>query len=195
MLELGNMALIFVTGNRHKFKEARELAMRYGIKLKRCGIPYLEIQADRLEDVARSGAQQACASLGSPCFVEDAGLFIRAMRGFPGPYSDYVFRTLGNEGILKLMKGEKDRRAEFRSVVGYCEPGGKPEVFVGSVRGTIVTEARGTRGFGFDPIFRAENADKTFGEMEVSEKNRISHRARALKKFFKWEVKTQGSND
>ncbi|MFQ6129537.1 MAG: XTP/dITP diphosphatase [Candidatus Hadarchaeaceae archaeon] len=187
------MALIFVTGNRHKAEEVSELAARHGIELEHRDTPYIEIQADELEQVVRPSVQQACALLRAPCFVEDAGLFVRALRDFPGPYSNFVFRTLGNEGIIKLMSGEKDRRAEFRSAIGYCEPGEKPEVFTGKVEGSIALEGRGARGFGFDPIFLAENTNKTFGEMEISEKNRISHRARALEKFFKWYLRTRES--
>ena len=181
------MALIFVTSNRHKLEEASEVAARHGIELQHRDTPYIEIQADKLEDIVRPSAQQACALLGAPCFVEDAGLLIRALRGFPGPYSNFVFKTLGNEGILKLLAGETDRRAEFVSAVGYCEPGQKPEVFTGRVEGTIALESRGTRGFGFDPVFVPSEGDgRTFAEMTTSEKNRLSHRARSLETFFSW---------
>jgi XTP/dITP diphosphohydrolase len=186
------MALIFVTRNRHKFEEVSELAARYGIELQQRDTPYIEIQADRLEDVVRPGVQQACALLGVPCFVEDAGLFVRALRGFPGPYSNFVFSTLGNEGLLKLLAGESDRQAEFRSAVGYCEPGRKPQVFTGKVEGSISSEAKGTGGFGFDPIFIPKEGDgRTFAEMSVSEKNRYSHRAKAIEAFFSWHVKKE----
>ncbi len=181
------MTLIFVTTNRHKFEEAREIAARRGITLEHRDTPYIEIQADELEDVIRPGVQQACALLKAPCFAEDAGLFVRALQGFPGPYSNFVFRTLGNEGILKLMAGESDQRAEFRSAVGYCEPGQKPEAFTGKVEGNIMREVKGTQGFGFDPIFSPKEGDgRTFAEMSTSEKNRLSHRARALETFFRW---------
>ncbi len=179
--------LIFVTSNRYKFEEASELAVRYGIELEHRDTPYIEIQADELEHVVRPGVQQACALLRLPCFVEDAGLFVRALGGFPGPYSSFVFRTLGNEGLLKLLSGENDRRAEFRSAVGYCVPGGKPEVFMGKVEGNIAPEPKGTQGFGFDPIFLATEGDgRTFAEMTTAEKNRLSHRALAIEAFFRW---------
>lgn len=181
------MALIFVTGNLHKLEEVSELAGRHGIELEHRDTPYIEIQADELEQVVRPGVQQACALLRASCFVEDAGLFVRALRNFPGPYSNFVFRTLGNEGLLKLMTGENDRRAEFRSAVGYCEPGEKPHVFTGKVDGSIALKARGTRGFGFDPIFLPREGDgRTFAEMSTNEKNRLSHRARATEAFFRW---------
>jgi XTP/dITP diphosphohydrolase len=181
------MAVIFVTTNRHKFQEASELAALHGIEIEHKDMPYIEIQADELEDVVRVGVQQACALLKTPCFAEDAGLFIRALRGFPGPYSSFVFRTLGNEGILKLMAGESDREAEFRSAIGYCEPGQKPEVFTGKVEGTITLEAKGKEGFGYDPIFSPREGDgRTFAEISTAEKNNFSHRARSIEAFFNW---------
>jgi XTP/dITP diphosphohydrolase len=181
------MAVIFVTSNLHKFREASEIAARHRIEIEHRNMPYLEIQSDRLDDIVKVGVQQACALLKAPCFAEDAGLFIRALGGFPGPYSNFVFRTLGNKGILKLMAGEVDRRAEFRSAVGYCEPGGRPEIFSGVVEGTISLEVRGSLGFGFDPIFSPREGDgRTFAEMSTSEKNNFSHRARAIEAFFRW---------
>jgi len=181
------MALIFVTGNRHKVEEVSELAGRHGIELEHRDTPYIEIQADELEQVVRPGVQQACALLRQPCFAEDAGLFIEVLHGFPGPYSNFILRTLGNRGLLKLMSGEKNRRAEFRSAVGYCEPGEKPEVFTGKVEGTIALEAKGTQGFGFDPIFVPSEGDgRTLAEISTGEKNCFSHRARAIEAFFRW---------
>lgn len=183
------MALIFVTSNRHKFEEVSELAARHRIEIKHSDMPYIEIQADELEQVVRPSVQQACALLRKPCFVEDAGLFVRVLRGFPGPYSKFVFQKLGNEGLLKLMEEKSDRTAEFRSAVGYCEPGKKPEVFTGKVEGKLELEPNGKWGFGFDPIFSPIEGDgRTFAEMSVSEKNNFSHRARAIEAFFKWYV-------
>jgi XTP/dITP diphosphohydrolase len=181
------MALIFVTGNRHKFKEASEIAAKLGIKFMMRDVPCKEIQADELEEIARQSAVDACISLSKPCFVEDAGLFVQALRGFPGPYSSYVFRTVGNKGLLKLMAGVKNRRAEFRSAVSYCEPNSNPMTFSGVVKGRITPRPRGSHGFGFDPIFVPSEGDgQTFAEMSVAEKNALSHRARAIKKFLKW---------
>jgi XTP/dITP diphosphohydrolase len=183
------MRLIFATGNRHKFKEVSKIAAEYGVKIEMCDVPYGEVQADELEAIARRSAADACSLLRRPCFVEDAGLFVQALKGFPGPYSSFVFRTLGNAGLLKLMLNVKDRKAEFKSVVGYCEPGSKPLIFQGKVKGSISFEARGSHGFGFDPIFIPEGRDgRTFAEMGAVEKNEISHRAMAIKKFLKWYV-------
>jgi len=181
------MALIFVTGNRHKFEEISEIVANHGIKIEMNDLPCKEIQADKIEEVACQSAVDACNLLGKPCFVEDAGLFVSALRGFPGPYSSYVFRTIGNDGLLKLMVNTKNRRAEFRSAISYCEPNLKAMTFTGRVVGKISLKTRGSHGFGFDPIFIPSEGDgRTFAEMTIAEKSAISHRARAGKKFLKW---------
>jgi XTP/dITP diphosphohydrolase len=188
------LTLIFVTGNPHKFEEAREIAERQDITIARRVVPYVEIQAEKLEDIVKPGVQQACALLRKPCFIEDAGLFVDALNGFPGPYSKFVFLTIGNEGLLKLMKGETNRRAEFKSAVGYCAPGEKPKVFTGSAVGNISTAPRGSYGFGYDPIFIPNGGGgRTFAEMRIKDKNKFSHRGKALEKFFKWYGKLAGS--
>jgi len=187
------MALTFVTSNLHKFKEVSELAVGRGMKITHHKLHYTEVQADDLEEIARLSVLEVCSKLGKPCFVEDAGLFVEALHGFPGPYSNYVFRTIGNSGVIKLMYGEENRQAEFRSAVGYCEPGKKPKIFVGKVAGEIAEEARGTAGFGFDPIFLPQEGDgRTFAEMSTSEKNRFSHRARAVDSFLSWFKEVKG---
>ena len=181
------MSLAFVTSNKHKFAEAVEVAKAHEIPLEHIQTPYIEIQADELPDVSSFGAKDAAEKTCAPCFVEDAGLFINALGGFPGPYSAFVYRTLGNPGVLKLMDGISDRRAEFRSAVGYCEPGRNPEIFEGVVKGRLTTSERGSSGFGFDPIFVADDGDgRTFAEMSVNEKNTFSHRSRAIQNFLKW---------
>jgi len=89
--------------------------------------------------------------------------------------------------MLKLMAGESDRRAEFRSAVGYCELGQKPKIFTGKVEGTITLGVKGKGGFGYDPIFSPNEGDgRTFAEMSTAEKNNFSHRARAIEAFLNW---------
>ena len=115
--------------------------------------------------------------------MEDSGLFIDALNGFPGPYSSYVFRTLGNRGIVKLLDGMENRKAYFLSVVAYAD-GCEIRSFTGKVKGNISREIRGGEGFGFDPVF--EVSGKTFGEVSIKEKNEISHRKHAFESFFTW---------
>lgn len=178
------MALKFVTTNEHKFKEVHMIAREIGVQIDWEKMPYTEIQSDDLSEIVKVGAKEVCEIIGAPCFVEDAGMFIHALKGFPGPYSKFVFLTIGNKGILKLMDGIENRAAEFRSAVGFCAPGTEPIAFEASVRGVIALEERGVHGFGFDPIFEVNG--RTLAEMTAEEKNAISHRGKAVRKFLTW---------
>ncbi len=176
--------IIFVTSNSHKVKEASDILSPFGITIEQNNCGYPELQEDELEKIAAFGAQWAANKLDSEAMVDDSGLFISVLCGFPGPYSAYVFDTLGNDRILKLMDGDADRSAVFRCVIGYCRPGEKARLFAGEVEGEISLESRGNSGFGYDPIFAV--GERTFGEMADDEKNRLSHRYRALLKFARW---------
>ena len=132
----------------------------------------------------RSSAKAAANDLGIPVLVDDSGIFIQALNGFPGPYSRFVEDHLGNPRVLKLMENETNREAYFKTVIAFCEPGKEPMTFSGIVEGEIAFEERGSGGFGFDPIF--EYGGKTFGELGTEFKNTISHRRRALDKFIEW---------
>ncbi|RLF29293.1 MAG: non-canonical purine NTP pyrophosphatase, RdgB/HAM1 family [Thermoplasmata archaeon] len=173
------MKLRFATSNHGKFREATELLARYGIELEMEPVKGIEIQSGDLERIAVVSALTSGAR--EPFFVEDAGLFIDHLGGFPGPYSSYALSTIGCEGILRLMEGVTDRRARFVSVVVLVDGGIR--VFRGVAEGRIATEMRGEGGFGFDPIFIPEGVDRTFAEMGVGEKNEFSHRARALREM------------
>ncbi|MDI6888364.1 MAG: XTP/dITP diphosphatase [Methanocellales archaeon] len=177
-------AIYFVTNNTGKVKEAKALCEEHDIKIQQIRYEYPELQSDDLETIAKYGAEFSARALNKTVIVEDAGLFIPALGGFPGPYSAYVFKTIGNEGILGLMSDKKNREAYFESAVGYCEPGGGAITFTGIANGKIAHEIRGEHGFGYDPIFLYD--DKTFGELSIEEKNKVSHRCKALKKFVKW---------
>ncbi len=176
--------IIFVTGNRGKLREAKDILAAKDIEVIQNDHGYPELQEDELEPIAAYGAKWAADELKMPVMVDDSGLFIHALNGFPGPYSAFVEENLGNQRVLKLMEDETDRRATFKSVIGYCEPGGEPVVFTGTVDGNIAYEERGSGGFGYDPIFEYEG--QTFGELGDAVKNTLSHRRRALDKFFDW---------
>jgi XTP/dITP diphosphohydrolase len=176
--------IIFVTGNPHKVKEAAGILAPLGIEIEQNDCGYPELQEDDLEAIAGFGAKWAANELDREVMVDDSGIFIDALRGFPGPYSAYVAKTLGNERILKLMEKETNRSARLKCVIGYCRPGEEAVVFSGEVEGIITTEIRGNLGFGYDPIF--EVGGITFGEMVDEKKNRISHRYRALVKYAQW---------
>jgi XTP/dITP diphosphohydrolase len=177
-----DMTIRFVTGNEGKVREAREYLAATGEDVEQVEYDYTEVQSESLAEVAARGAEEAQAELGGAVVVEDSGLFVDALEGFPGPYSAYVEQTVGVERTWRLVEPEDDRRARFRSVVAYADSD-TVETFEGSVRGTIVAP-RGDGGFGYDPIF--EHDGTTFAEMSAAEKNAVSHRGRALATFADW---------
>ena len=183
--------MIFITSNKNKVKEIKELATSKTthIIIEHKEYDYPELQLDEIELIAKESANyirvKAKTKIEKPFFIEDSGLFIHTLNGFPGPYSSYVFKKIGNKGILKLMLGtkEEERNATFKSVVAFCESQRKePILFGGTVEGRIAEEIRGEEGFGYDPIFEFEG--KTFGEMSVEKKNEVSHRGRAFRKLL-----------
>lgn len=188
----------FVTGNVHKFHEAREVLKEFRISTAMLNIDTTEIQADDLATIARTCATEATGTAKMPIFVEDAGLFIDALRDFPGPYSSYVYRTLGTRGILKLLKKTSRRSAHFRSAVVFSDSDktNATKCFIGKVKGRITLKEQGRMGFGFDPIFApSSEPDKTFAEMTQAEKNKYSHRAKALREFGSWYIKRYAQSD
>jgi XTP/dITP diphosphohydrolase len=176
--------IVFVTGNKGKFAEVKDILLPFEVEVIQNKNGYPELQEDELELIAAYGAQFVANKLNMPVIVDDSGIFIKALNGFPGPYSRFVEDRLGNPRVLKLMEGEKDRTAYFKTVIGYCEPGKEPLIFPGVVEGQIASEERGTGGFGYDPIF--EYNGMTFGELGDAEKNKVSHRRRAIDKFLEW---------
>jgi XTP/dITP diphosphohydrolase len=127
-----------------------------------------------------------------PILVEDSGLFIESYYGFPGPYSHYVLDTLKLQGVLKLMEGNEKRSASFRSVIAYKDETGI-HMFKGIVKGRIAYGIKGSKGFGYDPIFIPDevNGDQTFGELPNKIKNTLSHRARSFQALGAWLTESE----
>jgi XTP/dITP diphosphohydrolase len=173
------MDVRFVSSNRDKFREVAEILGAYGLRARWNRRTLPEPQADRLEPVVRAKLAALPAD-GRTYLVEDSGIFLDGLGGFPGVYSAYAYRTLGLDGILKLMRG-RPRGAEFRTVAGVRHRGATWWV-AGSVRGTVPLRARGRGGFGYDPIFIPDGERRTFAEMAPEEKNRHSHRGRAVRR-------------
>jgi len=175
--------LRFATTNADKVAEARD-HLASVTEVAQFDYDYVEIQADDVAEIAAHGAAEAYEAAPSedPVIVDDTGLFVRGLGGFPGPYASFVEETLGVERVWELAADLDDRRARFRSAIGYAD-GETVETFVASVQGTLVAP-RGEGGFGYDPIF--EHDGTTLAEMTMAEKNAISHRARALSKLADW---------
>ncbi|MBD3211342.1 MAG: XTP/dITP diphosphatase [Candidatus Lokiarchaeota archaeon] len=187
--------LSFITGNMHKFKEMNKIfkdkISQY--HLKQLNLNPMEIQAESLQEVARVKLQSIKDRVKGSFFIEDAGFFVDPpLNGFPGVYSSYVFKTIGYEGILKLIDDFESSRAYFSSIIAlYFKPEKRILFFEGRVDGRVSETPRGSGGFGFDPIFIPEEIpNKTFAELSIEQKNHISHRGKALDKLIQYLKKT-----
>lgn len=143
----------------------------------------VEIQADSLDEVASfSLKNDHSLSNYNNIFLEDAGLFVNALGGFPGPYSAFVLKTLGCKGILKLMEEVKDRSARFESSIAFRNQAGNYHFFKGITPGFIALTERGTE-WGFDPIFIPEGESRTYAELGI-DKTKYNHRVKSLQKMI-----------
>ena len=185
----------FMTGNRGKVAEAKHALQPLGfdvVQLQVEGVEISEPQADDLEEVARSKIEQAIPHLPSPddaLLVEDAGLFVDALHGFPGVYSAYALKTIGFNGLLNLLQDTTQRTGSFHAVAALWLDG-KIHVSRGICQGEIAMQASGNDGFGFDPVFIPHPIQyngvpystdgKTFADVDMIEKEKFSHRRKAL---------------
>jgi XTP/dITP diphosphohydrolase len=190
-MSIDSELICFVTGNQHKYNEIYALFEKAEINyhLEQKDLPMIEIQAERLKDVAVFKLQSIRENLNNSYFIEDAGFFVDVpLNGFPGIYSKYVLQTIGNEGILRLIEDFDETKAHFETVIAlYHKPYDKILVFEGRVEGCVSAVKRGEHGFGFDPIFISNEIPyKTFAELTTNEKNQISHRAKAWTQLLKY---------
>jgi XTP/dITP diphosphohydrolase len=180
-----NISLYFASSNENKFLEIENLLEKEkGIKIHFSKVILKEIQSESIIEVAEDKVKKAFNMIKKPVIVEDDGLFIKDLNGFPGIYSSFVFKTIGNKGILNLLKDNENRKASFTSIFSFFD-GKIIESFSGETTGYITTKIL-PEGWGFDPIFKPENEDKTYGQIDILKKNEISHRSKALRKFLEW---------
>jgi XTP/dITP diphosphohydrolase len=181
-------SLYFASSNENKFLEIQNILETDMEKIKTeiyfSKVALKEIQSESIVEVAEDKAKKAFESIGKPVIVEDDGLFIEDLNGFPGVYSSFVFKTIGNKGILTLLGNNGMRRAHFMSIFSFSD-GKTIETFFGETTGHITTEIY-TAGWGFDPIFKPENENITYGELNTLKKNKISHRSKAFRQFLRW---------
>lgn len=171
-----------VTSNANK---AREVAAFFGglLEVTHVALDLPEHRSDEVGEIAAGKARAAYEQLKVPLIVDDTGLSIDALNGFPGPYAAYVQQSIGNAGILKLMEGRTNRAARFTTAIAYADDKGV-RVFPGVLHGQVAHSPRGDGGFGYDPIF--EVGSTTLAEIPMEEKSGMSHRARALATFHEW---------
>jgi XTP/dITP diphosphohydrolase len=177
--------IAFVTGNKGKLEEVQHALGQVGVTVTQSDVTPVEVQADDLVTVARAKALDAAQTLEGPVLVDDAGLFVNALNGFPGVYAAHALNTIGLDGLLKLLEGVDERRARFECVLALAEsPDGPVRTFTGVCPGAIATEPRsGGHGFGFDPVFVPEGHVETFADLPLEKKNALSHRGRAVEKL------------
>jgi XTP/dITP diphosphohydrolase len=186
------MKIIIASHNPHKIKEFKEILPDSvsALSLKDLKIDQeIEETGSTLEENARIKAETISRKFQLFCIADDTGLEISALNGRPGVfsarYAGEPSDPLANmEKVLKEMEGIFKREAQFRTILAYYDLE-KIQFFEGVVEGKILTEPRGNGGFGYDPIFLPRGKSKTFAEMNAEEKNRISHRGRALELFQK----------
>ncbi|RBL88361.1 RdgB/HAM1 family non-canonical purine NTP pyrophosphatase [Chitinophaga flava] len=184
------MKLIFATNNENKVKEFRSMLGDHFeiITLHEAGIDIdIPEPHDTLEENAREKSGTIHQMTGQNCFAEDTGLEIDALQGAPGVLSARYAgeQKLASDNIAKVlteMEGVTNRAARFRTVISLILDG-KEYQFEGVSQGHISTHTMGEKGFGYDPIFIPEGADRSFAQMDLTEKNQYSHRGRAFEKF------------
>jgi XTP/dITP diphosphohydrolase len=182
----------FASGNENKFLEIeslfekeKETKKETNMQVAFSKILIKEIQSDSMIEVAEDKVRKAFKVIKKPLIVEDDGLFIEDLNGFPGIYSSFVFNTIGNKGILDLLRdNKKNRKASFLSIFSFFD-GKTIETFSGETAGYITTRISPS-GWGFDPIFQPINEYQTYGQIDMIKKNEISHRSKAFRKFLKW---------
>lgn len=188
--------VIIATKNKGKAKEFERIFGAKGMQVKTLldfpEIPDVEETGSTFEENAIIKAETIARLMGKMVIADDSGLEVDALEGRPGVYSARYAGTEKNdsantEKVLKELAGvpEKERTARFRCVLAVAAPGEKTVAYSGSCEGRILTETRGTNGFGYDPVFFVEGKGKSMAELAPEEKNRISHRADALMKLEK----------
>ena len=195
-MEKEKETIYFITGNNSKFNEIQKLFQKEDLcyELKRNIIKTTEIQACSIKEVAIFKLNSVRGKVNCSFFIEDAGFFVdKPLNGFPGVYSKYVLNTIGNKGILNLIKDYSDTKAHFEAVIAlFFQPFNETLIFEGVVEGKVAKNIRGRGGFGFDPIFiPKEFPNRTFAELTTAEKNLVSHRGKAWNKMFEFLKKNQ----
>ena len=183
--------LFFASSNEHKFQEAERILANLGMQINLFKTTLEEIQSNNLNDIAEKKAIYAYDLIQKPVIIEDDGLFINSLDGFPGPYSSYVYDTIGNKGIMNLLENSEIRDAKFVSIIAYCDSDCDVKLFESSIPGKISSIIE-KGGWGYDPIFIPDGESKTYAN--VSDKDKFSHRAAALTKFSNWFLDKQKDN-
>lgn len=189
-------SLCFATNNEHKIEEIRAQLGSFFLLKKLEDVGCFEELPETQETIAGNSLQKAKHVFDHyhvPCFADDTGLEVEALNGEPGVYSArYAGEQKNSEDnihlLLTRLAGKQNRKARFRTVITLAEDDGI-STFEGLVEGVILEKKRGTEGFGYDPVFQPHGYTKTFAEMSLREKSKISHRAIAMNKLIHFLTK------
>ena len=184
--------IVFATNNQNKLKEVREALPEVNVlSLKdiQC-FEELPEEKDTLEGNAQQKAEYVFQKYGFPCFADDTGLIIQALNGEPGVHSArYAGPKCDSEKnmdlVLQKLNKLENRNAHFKTVICFFNEEG-PKLFEGIVQGSVLKERTGYEGFGYDPIFQPSGYDSSFAQMSIQQKNEISHRGIAVRKFIEY---------
>ena len=180
--------LFFASSNEHKFEEVQRILSNLGVNIKLFKTTLEEIQSNSLNEIAKRKAIDAFTKIQKSIIIEDDGLFINSLNGFPGPYSSYAYDTIGNKGIIQLLQNSEHRDAKFVAIIAYYNGIDEVKLFESSIPGKISKEIE-KGGWGYDPIFIPDGESKTYAN--VSDKDKFSHRSAALTKFSNWFLDKQ----
>ncbi|TKB11640.1 XTP/dITP diphosphatase [Desulforhopalus sp. IMCC35007] len=181
--------LVIATTNQNKLREFKEILKDLDIEVRSLAdfgpIPHVIEDGATFDDNAYKKALHTAKVLGLPAIADDSGLVVEALDGAPGVYSArYSGENASDEEnvtkLLKELKGVDNRKAYFQCVLSIAVPSGPALTYEGRCEGIIIDERRGANGFGYDPVFYFEEFDKTFAELSMDEKNKVSHRGKAL---------------
>lgn len=184
--------IVLATRNRGKISEFKEILENFDIDIKGLNeffpIPPVEEDGKTFEENAVKKACYTSRILGLPAIADDSGLSVEALGGLPGVFSarysgEQATDIKNNIKLLDAMKGVEDRRAAFKCIIAVAVPKGLSLIYEGRCEGLITNELTGEKGFGYDPIFFYVPLKKTFAQMSVEEKNRVSHRGKAMSRL------------
>ncbi|MEI6843222.1 MAG: non-canonical purine NTP pyrophosphatase [bacterium] len=171
--------LYFIIGNKGKLAEVQSIID----DVEALDIDLPEIQEIDAHKIIKAKLEEAQKHHKGEFIVEDTSLYFEAMNGLPGPLIKWFMKTIGNDGLFKMISVFGNFNAEAKTLIGHSDLEGNIEFFEGSIKGTVVSP-KGT-GFGWDPIFQPEGYSKTFGELSSEEKNSFSMRKLAVEKLKK----------